>query len=285
MNQKIYVVVIGLLALVTSGCQQSDKDSAVIEAARAGYIAFQQGDMAAWAETQASDVEWIAPKSLPYAGTYYGPQAVMDNVFAPIVELWPDFEVEAIEYKASGNTVYVTTRIRAGGAVSESLHVATIENGKYTKFQIYDDGGFMMQSALADNHESEVGYGGKPFVLIARMQSKLESANDVVELSGLADKAVKASEPGMLLHTFEQDPHDPLGFVWTEVYADSAALIFHLENPPLQNYLSEVSPLLDSFTVVLYGSVSEEAVQMLRATGTPTTHYETKFGYVRSLTP
>ncbi|KRP17835.1 MAG: antibiotic biosynthesis monooxygenase [SAR92 bacterium BACL16 MAG-120619-bin48] len=143
----------------------------------------------------------------------------------------------------------------------------------------------MMQSALADNHESEVGYGGKPFVLIARMQSKLESANDVVELSGLADKAVKASEPGMLLHTFEQDPHDPLGFVWTEVYADSAALIFHLENPPLQNYLSEVSPLLDSFTVELYGSVSEEAVQMLRATGTPTTHYETKFGYVRSLTP
>ena len=139
--------------------------------------------------------------------------------------------------------------------------------------------------ALADNHESEVGYGGKPFVLIARMQSKLESANDVVELSGLADKAVKASEPGMLLHTFEQDPHDPLGFVWTEVYADSAALIFHLENPPLQNYLSEVSPLLDSFTVELYGSVSEEAVQMLRATGTPTTHYETKFGYVRSLTP
>ena len=56
MNQKIYVVVIGLLALVTSGCQQSDKDSAVIEAARAGYIAFQQGDMAACAETQASDV-------------------------------------------------------------------------------------------------------------------------------------------------------------------------------------------------------------------------------------
>lgn len=120
MNQKIYTVVIGLLALVTGGCQQSDKDSAVIEAARAGYTAFQQGDMAAWAETQASDVVWIASKSLPYVGTYYGPQAVMDNVFAPIVELWPDFEVEAIEYKASGNTVYVSTRIRAGRAVSNS---------------------------------------------------------------------------------------------------------------------------------------------------------------------
>ena len=77
----------------------------------------------------------------------------------------------------------------------------------------------------------------------------------------------------------------PSRYIWTEVYADSLALIFHLENPPLQKYLNDVSPLLDSFTVELYGSISAEAVQMLRATGTPTTHYETKFGYIRSLRP
>ena len=77
----------------------------------------------------------------------------------------------------------------------------------------------------------------------------------------------------------------PSRYIWTEVYADSLALIFHLENPPQQKYLNDVSPLLDSFTVELYGSISAEAVQMLRATGTPTTHYENKFGYVRSLKP
>ena len=77
----------------------------------------------------------------------------------------------------------------------------------------------------------------------------------------------------------------PFRYIWTEVYADSLALIFHLENPPLQKYLNDVSPLLDSFTVELYGSISAEAVQMLRTTGTPTTHYETKFGYIRSLRP
>ena len=75
------------------------------------------------------------------------------------------------------------------------------------------------------------------------------------------------------------------GFEWTEVYADSHSLIFHLENPPLQQYLSEVSPLLDAFTVELYGEVSQEAVELLRATGTPTIHYESKFGYIRDLTP
>jgi len=35
----------------------------------------------------------------------------------------------------------------------------------------------------------------------------------------------------------------------------------------------------------LYGEVSAEVVNMLRFTGTPTTHFDSKFGYVRDLTP
>lgn len=137
----------------------------------------------------------------------------------------------------------------------------------------------------ADTVESAPVAGDKPFVLIARFHALPTASGEVLRLSEAADVAVKASEPGMLLHTFDQDPSDPLGFVWTEVYANSAALIFHLENPPLQKYLADVSPLLDSFTVELYGEVSAEAVNMLRSTGTPTSHFQSKFGYVRDLTP
>ncbi|NBS24180.1 MAG: nuclear transport factor 2 family protein [Altererythrobacter sp.] len=150
MLKKLKVVAIGLVTLSITACQQTTDDAEIIEAARAGYAAFQQGDMEAWAETQSSDVEWIAPKSLPYGGTYYGPQEVMDNVFAPILQLWPDFRVTDVDYKSSGNTVFITTKIFAGGAESDSIHVATIEDGKYVKFQFYDDGGFMMQSATTD---------------------------------------------------------------------------------------------------------------------------------------
>ena len=148
MKKSTRILLLCMAGVLLSACQKPADDAAIIEAAKAGYTAFQQGDMAAWAATQASDVEWIAPKSLPYAGTYYGPDAVMENVFTPILELWPDFEVEVVDYKASGNTVFVSTKIHAGGNVSDSLHVATIENGKYVKFQIYDDGGYMMQTAL-----------------------------------------------------------------------------------------------------------------------------------------
>lgn len=139
-------------------------------------------------------------------------------------------------------------------------------------------------TVFADTADSVVS-GETSFVLIARLHALPNEADAVLLLSKAADKAVKASEPGMLLHTFDQDPSDPLGFVWTEVYANSAALIFHLENPPLQKYLADVSPLLDSFTVELYGEVSAEAINMLRSTGTPTTHFQSKFGYVRDLTP
>jgi len=53
----------------------------------------------------------------------------------------------------------------------------------------------------------------------------------------------------------------------------------------LSAYLEAVSPLLDDFTVELYGAVSDEAVAALRATGTPTTRYPNVLGYIRDLTP
>ena len=127
--------------------------------------------------------------------------------------------------------------------------------------------------------------GPSAFVLIARLHALPGQADQVVALSAAVDKKVEAGEPGMLLHTFDQDPSDPQGFIWTELYENSEALIFHLNNADLGKYLEEVSPLLDVFTVELYGAVSDEAVAALRATGTPTTHYPNVLGYIRDLTP
>lgn len=127
--------------------------------------------------------------------------------------------------------------------------------------------------------------GPSALVLIARLHALPGQADQVVALSAAVDKKVEAGEPGMLLHTFDRDPADPRGFIWTEVYENSDALIFHLNNADLGAYLEAVSPLLDVFTVELYGAVSEAAVETLRATGTPTTHYPNVLGYIRDLTP
>ena len=137
---------------------------------------------------------------------------------------------------------------------------------------------------FAAHAEDTLLAGQSAFVLIARLHALPGEAENVA-LSSAVDEKVEAGEPGMLLHTFDAHPNDSLGFVWTEVYENSEALVFHLDNADLTTYLEAVSPLLDVFTVELYGAVSPEAVARLRETGTPVTHYPNVLGYVRDLTP
>ena len=132
-----------------AGDSHQNNDAAVIAAAKAGYDAFATGDMEAWAQTQAPDSQWEMPKGFPYGGNYVGPQQVIDEVFTPIGELWPDFKVEPMAFHAAGNVVFIETKMTAGGVTSDSIHKAVIENGKYAAFQVYDDAGFMMAHSTA----------------------------------------------------------------------------------------------------------------------------------------
>ena len=67
-----------------------------------------------------------------------------------------------------------------------------------------------------------------PFMLIARLKVKEGKVNEYFEIADKTDKAVEASEPGMLHHTFDQDPEDPLSFVWSEVFKNDDAFLAHL---------------------------------------------------------
>jgi ketosteroid isomerase-like protein len=141
----IRTLLIATGAMLLSACQpESSDDAATIAAAKAGYDAFATGDMDAWAKTQAADAKWTMPKGFPYAGVYYGPEQVIEEVFAPIGALWPDFKVEPVAFHASGNVVFVETKMTTGGQTSDSIHKVVITDGVYTEFQVYDDAGFMM---------------------------------------------------------------------------------------------------------------------------------------------
>ena len=63
-----------------------------------------------------------------------------------------------------------------------------------------------------------------PFILIAKIKVKADKVHEYLELADKTDKAVKAAEPGMLHHTFDQDPEDPLCFFWSEAYKNDDAL-------------------------------------------------------------
>ena len=57
-----------------------------------------------------------------------------------------------------------------------------------------------------------------PFMLLAKLKVKEDKVAEYLEIADKTDKAIEADEPGMLHHTFDQDPDDPLRFVWSEVY-------------------------------------------------------------------
>ena len=124
--------------------------------------------------------------------------------------------------------------------------------------------------------------GRNPFLLIARIGVKENMIEEYLAIAEEVDNAVQESEPGMLFHNFDKDPDDPLGFVWSEVYTDSEALIAHINNPPVQAYVEKHDELADTFEIEVYGNLSEDAIAVVKALEVPFKHFKsTDVGYVR----
>ena len=120
-----------------------------------------------------------------------------------------------------------------------------------------------------------------PFIILARIQVKPGKVDEYLELAAITDTAVEASEPGMLHHTFDQDPENSLCFVWSEVYKNDDAFVAHLANPPVGDYLQAHAELGDNFTVEVYGTVGDKCKAAMEATGLPLKIFESKCGYSR----
>ena len=120
-----------------------------------------------------------------------------------------------------------------------------------------------------------------PFILIARIQVKPDKVQEYLLLAAKTDIAVKAAEPGMLHHTFDQDPKSPISFVWSEVYRNDEAFIAHLANPAVVEYLQEHPKLADDLKVEVYGTVGEKCFEIMKGTGVPFKIFNTKLGYSR----
>jgi (4S)-4-hydroxy-5-phosphonooxypentane-2,3-dione isomerase len=120
-----------------------------------------------------------------------------------------------------------------------------------------------------------------PFMLLARIHVKADCLDQYLELARITDVAVQSSEPGMLHHTFDQDPEDPQAFVWSEVYANDEAFAVHVSNPPVQEYLQKHAELGDGFSIEVYGTVGDDCRKLMESFGLPLKIYESKLGYSR----
>ncbi len=120
-----------------------------------------------------------------------------------------------------------------------------------------------------------------PFMLLARIHVKPGCVDQYLELARITDAAVQSSEPGMLHHTFDQDPENPQAFVWSEVYANDDAFAAHLANPPVQEYLRKHAELGDGFSIEVYGTVGDDCKKLMESFGLPLKIYTSRLGYSR----
>ena len=117
-----------------------------------------------------------------------------------------------------------------------------------------------------------------PFMLLAKLKVKKDKVAEYLEIADKTDKAVEAEEPGMLHHTFDQDPDDPLRFVWSEVYKNDDALLSHLANSEVGLYLYAHAELRTDFSIEFYGIVWDKVTEAINGKGVPYKMLRTKLG-------
>ena len=121
-----------------------------------------------------------------------------------------------------------------------------------------------------------------PFILLARIQVKPDKVQEYLLLAAKTDKSVEDSEPGMLHHTFDQDPENPLCFVWSEVFKNDDAFLAHLVNPPVGAYLEAHAGLCDGdLSIEFYGTVGDKVIEAMNESGLTFKVFKTQLGYSR----
>ena len=103
--------------------------------------------------------------------------------------------------------------------------------------------------------------GKNPFIILARVTVKEGMVNDYLAIAAEADRAVKETEEGMLLHNFDVDPDDP----------------------PVQEYVQKHSELATHFSIEIYGNVSQAVIEKINFLEIPLKYFATTaVGFVRS---
>ena len=117
------------------------------------YTAFANGDVPGVVGALAGDIRWTEAEGFPYGGTYVGPGAVVDNVFARLGSEWDGFTAIPHSFVAEGETVVAlgdyggTYKATGKSFTAPFAHVWTVHDGKIVRFQQYTDTA-LVQAAL-----------------------------------------------------------------------------------------------------------------------------------------
>lgn len=112
---------------------------------KALYAGFASGDMPAILCNMAPDIAWTEAEGYPYAGTFHGPQAIVDGLFIRLATEWDGYQAVPDRYVSEGDEVialghYKGTYKATGKAFHAPFaHAWTLRDGRIVRFVQYVD--------------------------------------------------------------------------------------------------------------------------------------------------
>ena len=116
-----------------------------IDIVRAHYAASAQGNVDAMMAHVSPQVRWTEMAGFPCAGTWVGPQAVVDNVFAVLGRDWNGYRFELQNLIDGGDqvvgvgTYHGTFRATGKEMQARVAHVWKLQDGKIVAFEQFTD--------------------------------------------------------------------------------------------------------------------------------------------------
>jgi len=116
-----------------------------LEVIRGAYDALARGDVTGFLGVLAANVDWTEAAGFPYAGTYSGPDAVLEGVFMRLGGEWEGFAAVPNEFVEQGDTVvalgqYSGKYKKTGKSFSAPFaHVWNLDAGKVLRFRQFTD--------------------------------------------------------------------------------------------------------------------------------------------------
>ena len=123
-----------------------------IDIVRAHYAASAQGNVDAMMADVSPQVRWTEMAGFPCAGTWVGPQAVVDNVFAVLGRDWIGYRFELQNLIDGGDqvvgvgTYHGTFRATGREMQARVAHVWKLQDGKIVAFEQFTDTLFVRQA-------------------------------------------------------------------------------------------------------------------------------------------
>ena len=116
-----------------------------IDIVRAHYAASAQGNIDEMMAQVSPQVRWTEMAGFPCAGTWVGPQAVVDNVFTVLGRDWIGYRFELQHLVDGGDqvvgvgTYHGTFRATGKEMQARVAHVWKLQNGKIVAFEQFTD--------------------------------------------------------------------------------------------------------------------------------------------------